>query len=69
MSDKPETDPDGVVGRDDETTEENGEVHENVREGTEGVETPGDGAHGGDSAANGLIGNGAMTDPRYLAQR
>ena len=67
MSGKPETDPDGVVGRDD-TTDETAEVHENVREGTEGVETPGDAASG-DDAANGLIGNGAMTDPRYLAQR
>ncbi|HEV2891290.1 MAG TPA: hypothetical protein VGX28_13025 [Frankiaceae bacterium] len=68
MSVSPETDPDGVVGRDDETTE----VHENVREGTEGVETPGDGGTdvtGGGDAATGLIGNGHMTDPRYLAQR
>lgn len=62
MSVSPENDPDGVVERSDETAE----VHENVREGTEGVESPGDG--GGDTAT-GLIGNGQMTDPRYLAQR
>ena len=62
MSESPEKDPDGVVGREDETAE----VHENTRESTDGVETPGDG--GGDTAT-GLIGNGGMTDPRYLAPR
>jgi hypothetical protein len=62
MSETPKNDPDGVVGRDDDETE----VHENTRESTEGVETRGDG--GGDTAT-GLIGNGGMTDPRYLAQR
>jgi hypothetical protein len=64
MSVSPENDPDGVVGRDDD--EQTAEVHENVRESSDGVETPGDG--GGDTAT-GLIGNGGMTDPRYLAQR
>lgn len=67
MSVSPENDPDGVVGRDDD---EAAEVHENTREGTEGVETPGDGSGaGGGDTATGLIGNGGMTDPRYLAQR
>lgn len=68
MSVSPETDPDGVVERDDQQSE----VHENVREGTEGVETTGDGGAdvtGGGDAATGLIGNGHMTDPRYVAQR
>lgn len=62
MSVSPENDPDGVVGRDDEA----GEVHENVRETTEGVEAQGDG--GGDTATP-LIGNGLATDPRNTATR
>jgi hypothetical protein len=68
MTVSPENDPDGVVDRD--TTDE---VHENVREGTEGVETKASGT-GDDQPAAGLIGGGAsgigeMTDPRYIAQR
>lgn len=62
MSVSPETDPDGV-DRDDQSTE----IHENVRTSTEGVEAAGDAA--GEDTATPLIGNGAMTDPRYLAQR
>lgn len=64
MSVNPENDPDGVVGRDED--EQSAEVHENTRESTEGVETTAD---GGADTATGLIGNGGMTDPRYLAQR
>ena len=63
MSVSPETDPDGVVGRDDETAE----VHENVRESAEGVEEIPAGA-GGDTATP-LIGNGLATDPRNTATR
>jgi hypothetical protein len=59
MSVSPETDPDGVVDRDTSS-----EVHENVRESAEGVEEV---AAGGDTAA-GLIGNGNITDPRYVRQ-
>lgn len=45
-------------------------VHENVRDSTEGVETePGSDGSSGGEPATGLIGNGQMTDPRYLAQR
>ena len=42
-------------------------LHENVRDSAEGVEKPGDG--GGEDTATPLIGNGAMTDPRYVTQR
>jgi hypothetical protein len=65
MSVSPETDPDGV-DRDETSTD----AHENVRESTEGVETTPEGAEGGaGDTATGLIGNGKMTDPRYLATR
>jgi hypothetical protein len=60
----PETDGDGVE-RETQTAE-----HENVREGTEGVEdvaVPG-GEEQGEPAA-GLIGNGQMVDPRLIAPR
>jgi hypothetical protein len=61
-------DPDGV-DRDNTDTE----LHENVRESTEGVERKGAPADKRRPAA-GLIGGGAtgvgeMTDPRYIAQR
>lgn len=62
MTKRPEHDPDGV-DREDQSAE----VHENVRESTDGVESRGD---GGGPAPTGLIGNGKMVeDPRYLAQR
>lgn len=60
MSVSPENDRDGV-----DRDEQSAEVHENVRESTDGVETPGD---GGEDTATGLIGNGKMTDPRFLVQ-
>ena len=60
----PDKDGDGVE-RDTQTAE-----HENVRDSTEGVEevaVPG-GEEQGKPAA-GLIGNGQMVDPRYIAPR
>ncbi|HEU0129690.1 MAG TPA: hypothetical protein VFQ85_01700 [Mycobacteriales bacterium] len=62
MSVSPETDPDGV----DRPTDS--DVHENVRDSAEGVEeAPVSGA--GAEPSPGIIGNGGMTDPRYIAQR
>ena len=68
MTVSPENDRDGVVNRDTDD-----DVHENVREGTEGVETQAEGTDDREAAA-GLIGGGAsgvgeMTDPRYIAPR
>jgi hypothetical protein len=62
MSVSPETDPDGV------DTAPDTELHENVRHSEEGVEAP---AADGENAppATGLIGNGGMVDPRYIAPR
>ena len=63
MSVKPENDQDGV-DRDDQSAE----VHENVRDSTDGVETEGAPDEDGKPAA-GLIGNGMGVDPRLTAQR
>ena len=44
--------------------EDPNDLHENVRDSAEGVEEQ---AGGGDTAT-GLIGNGNITDPRYVRQ-
>jgi hypothetical protein len=66
MTTNPDHDRDGVDNAPD------AELHENVRESEEGVESKPVSA--GDKPAAGLIGGGAsgigeMTDPRYVGQR
>jgi hypothetical protein len=58
----PDNDGDGVDAPDDT------ELHENVRHSEEGVEQP---VADEENAppATGLIGNGEMVDPRYIAPR
>jgi hypothetical protein len=53
---------------DKDRAENDPEVHENVRHSAEGVEeTPVDEENA--PPATGLIGNGGMVDPRYIAPR